>query len=97
MMPDEMPTQGPDIADAMTGKGRIKMVKPSPEQEAYLNLIRGLTDTAVVMVLKLATCECEKKDSCKVFKQAQAIAGIIDKLQEMKPEGVKSVKARGKG
>jgi len=97
-LPSEMPLplEGvpPEAQRLMTGMGGrkgMKMRKMTPEQEKYLALIRSLTENSVTLVLKLATCACDKKDSCMVFKQAQAIANIIDQIQEARPVGTRIV------
>lgn len=63
--------------------------KPTPEQEKYLQLVRRLTDASAILVVKVATCKCNHKDDCKVFKQAQKIADIIDEIQDVRLESVK--------
>lgn len=63
--------------------------KPTPEQERYLQLVRRLTDASAILVVKVATCKCNHKENCKVFKQAQKIADIIDEIQDIRFESVK--------
>jgi len=89
-----VPPEAQGVIRNMTGKGRMKARKLSPEQEKYLALIRSLTENSVTLVLKLATCACDKKDSCMVFKQAQAIANIIDQIQETRPVGTRIVQGK---
>jgi len=65
--------------------------KPTPEQERYLQLVRQLTDASAILVVKVATCKCDKKEECKVFKQAQRISDIIDEIQDIRFEKAKGV------
>lgn len=58
--------------------------KPTPEQAKYLALVRDLTNSAATLVVKIATCKCDKKDACKVYLQAQRMADIIDKLGDIR-------------
>jgi len=57
----------------------------SPEMEKMNELIRKLIDADTVLVVKVAACDCRKKNSCKVFLQAQEVAKIIDELQDLRP------------
>jgi len=88
---ETVPTEAQGMMTGMGGRKGMKMRKMTPEQEKYLALIRSLTENSVTLVLKLATCACDKKDSCMVFKQAQAIANIIDQIQEARPVGTRIV------
>jgi len=60
--------------------------KPKPEQEKYLNLVKELTDASAMLVIKVATTQCNHKDNCGVYEQARKIAFIIDKLQSLRSE-----------
>jgi len=60
----------------------------SPQEKKYLALVRQLTDCAAAQVIKVATCKCDKKDTCKVYLQGQRMADIIDQLQEIQVSGV---------
>jgi hypothetical protein len=91
---EEVPPEAQRLMTSMGGRGKMKGRKLSPEQEKYLALIRSLTENSVTLVLKLATCACEKKDSCMVFKQAQSIANIIDQIQETRPVGAGIVETK---
>jgi len=63
--------------------------EPTPQQKKSLALVRELTDSAATLVIKLATCKCEKKDTCKLYLHGQRMADIIDKLQELREkEGI---------
>jgi len=84
-----MPPQSPVTT------GRIPpMPKPDPQQQKYLNLVRELTEASSILVVKVATCKCKDKESCKLFHQAQLIADKIEHLQEIGKEGTKSGKSR---
>ena len=54
------------------------------EMEELNNLIRDLVTESTNLVIKLATCKCNDTNNCKVFKTAQRIAEIIEKLQEIR-------------
>ena len=91
-----MPTNPDELAKGirmMSGKGSPQ---PTPEQQKYINLIKTLTEQSISMVIKVATCTCEKKDSCTVFKEAQGIARIIDELQSASPPVPRVIKKIGK-
>jgi len=72
-------------------------LKPTPSQQRSLALVRDLTDASATLVVKVATCKCDKKDSCKIYLQAQRIANIIDQLQETKVEQEDRGKVSGQG
>lgn len=55
------------------------------EQQKMNELMRRLIDANTVLVVKVAACDCRKKNSCKVYVQAQEIAKIIDELQDLRP------------
>lgn len=63
----------------------IAQAELSPEMEKTNELIKKLIDADTVLVVKVAACDCRKKNSCKVYLQAQEIAKIIDELQELRP------------
>jgi len=56
------------------------------EQQRMSELIRRMIDANTVLVVKVAACDCRKKNSCKVYTQAQEIARIIDELQDLRPK-----------
>jgi hypothetical protein len=58
--------------------------KPTPQQSKYLALVRDLTDSAAIQVVKVATCKCDKRETCKIYLQARKMADIIDQLQEIR-------------
>lgn len=71
--------------------------KPTPSQQRSLALVRDLTDASATLVVKVATCKCDKRDTCKIYLQAQRIANVIDQLQETKIEQEDRGKISGKG
>lgn len=76
-------------------RGRMpQMPKPDAVQQKYLALVRELTEAASILVVKVATCKCKAKESCKVFLQGQLIADKIEHLQEIGREGTKTGKNR---
>jgi len=83
--------EGPmdELGKAIRVKGRKGARKPTAEEQKYLDLIRGLTDSSVSMVIEVATCTCEKRSSCDVFQQAQAIAKVIKNIQAIAPEAMR--------
>jgi len=60
--------------------------KLSKEQKKVNELIRKLIDADTQLIVKVASCDCKKKEKCKVYMKAQEIAKIIDELQELKGE-----------
>jgi len=65
------------------GVQNVSAKKPSPEQQRLQGLLRQLTDSSAMLVVKVATCKCEKKGECKVFIHAQKLAEVVDELQEI--------------
>jgi hypothetical protein len=61
-----------------------KAPKVSAKQKALNALVRELTMLATQIVLKVATCNCNHKDNCELYKKAKEMANVIDKLQEMR-------------
>jgi len=61
---------------------------PQPPQQAVSpemqSLMRELMDECASLIFKVATCRCNHKDTCAVYKKAQRIAEILDKIQELR-------------
>jgi hypothetical protein len=74
----EQATDVPEPIRLQTKKGKM-----GPKEQQYMNLIRQLTDKAATLVVKVAVCDCKQRNECKVFKEAQSLASIIDQLQEV--------------
>jgi len=73
------------MATEVTKTVEEEIPKVSEEVEKTNELIRKLIDANTVLVVKVAACDCRKKNTCKVFVQSQQIAKIIDELQELRP------------
>jgi hypothetical protein len=84
----ETPPTPPMLSKPMS-KPSETSAKPTPEQEKYLSLVRELTDASAMLVIKVATTQCNHKDTCGVYEQARKIAFIIDKLQGIRAESPK--------
>ncbi|RLG33797.1 hypothetical protein DRN97_04210 [Methanosarcinales archaeon] len=54
------------------------------EQQKMNELMRRLIDANTTLIVKVAACDCRKKNTCKVYLQSQEIAKIIDELQELR-------------
>jgi hypothetical protein len=67
-------------------KELTKTPKTSAKQKQLNTLVRELTTLATQIVLKVATCNCNHKDTCDLYKKAKEMAIVIDKLQEMRGE-----------
>jgi len=80
----------------MSSEDVLKLDKPTPETERISALMKELMGRCTALVIKVATCDCPNRDNCGVFIESRKIAKVIDKLQEVKPEGVKIAKAGGK-
>ena len=74
---------GDEVLDEM--RDEIGVGEITEEQRRMNDLMRKLIDANTVLVVKVAACDCRKKNSCKVYVQAQEIAKIIDELQELRP------------
>jgi hypothetical protein len=90
-----MPTDMGDFPqqDSVIGTGG-QASKPTPQQQKYLALVRELTESASNLVIKVATCKCEKRDQCKLYEQAQKVASKIEALSELGAEGGEIGKSR---
>jgi len=56
-----------------------------PEQEKLTKLMQELMTECTNLTIKVASCKCEKKEQCKVYKIAKRIAEIIDEINELRP------------
>lgn len=86
--PMSNPNEGVEIPEIITGAGGKMMAppKPTPMQAKYLALVRGLTEASTILVVKVATCKCDKKEQCKVYLHSQKMAELIDQLGEIRLE-----------
>ena len=67
----------------MQTAAQIESDKLSEEETEKIGmLIRELITANTNLVIKVATCKCNDKESCKLYREAQKIAEIIDKLNE---------------
>lgn len=82
------------------GAGQPQMTpkpqKLNPLQQKYMATVRDLTEQASNLVIKVATCKCDKREECKLFHQARKIAEKVEFLQELGSVGVPSGKGRRK-
>jgi len=62
------------------------MTQPSADPQLQ-QLLQQLTTACTTLTLKVATIECNHKDTCGVYQRAKEIASVIDKLQERAPRG----------
>lgn len=92
--PMGMPPTGESFPPEMLGMGAstpTQVPKATPEEAKYLALVRDLTEASSILVVKVATCKCDKKDSCKVFLHSQRIAELIDSLSEIAKERAQKI------
>jgi len=62
---------------------------PTPEMPPEVrDVLTKLMDEATTLVIKVATCKCNHKENCDVYKKARGIADVIDKLTELRGKGV---------
>ena len=59
--------------------------RPSPEQEKLNQLMRELVVEATRLVFKVATCDCNHKDSCELYQVAKRIAKLVDEISSLRP------------
>jgi len=69
--------------ETMTVRGQA-----SPEQRQVQELFTQLMNACTHLIIKVAACKCRDKDTCPVYLKAQEIAGVIDRLQELRAKGV---------
>lgn len=81
--------------DSVIGTGG-QASRPTPQQQKYLALVRELTEASSNLVIKVATCKCDKRDQCKLYEQAQKVATKIEALSEIGAEGGGVGKGRGR-
>jgi len=96
-MPDMGMMSGQPPMGMGVGAGMPRMPKISPTQQKYIAVVRDLTEAASTLVIKVATCKCDKKDTCKIYQQAQKIADKIEALQEMGRVTEREATKTGKG
>jgi len=84
-MSKEHPTFTPEAPASVTPITQ----PPTPEVPPEVReLLTKLMDECASLVIKTAICECDKKDTCVVYKKAQGLAKIIDKLTELRSKGM---------
>jgi len=59
-----------------------------PGQKQAQELFTQLMNACTHLIIKVAACRCPNKDTCPVYLKAQEIAGVIDRLQELRAKGV---------
>ena len=57
----------------------------SPEQQKLNQLMRELVVQATRLVFKVATCECNHKENCGLYKTAKKIAKLVDEISSLRP------------
>jgi len=79
---NETPYAGhPALPPQMAGQAMPQQL--DPKAEAINEAVRQLIDAATKLTVKVATCSCEKKDECGVFKFGREVAKAIDSLQTL--------------
>jgi len=58
-----------------------------PEEMKVQELTRRLTEVCMELIVKVATCRCDMKRQCAVYRKSQEIADLIDELQELRKRG----------
>jgi len=58
---------------------------PTPADK-LTQLMQQLVVKCTMLVIKVATCRCEKREACPVYRLAKEIAEIIDEINEMRPK-----------
>lgn len=56
----------------------------SPEQVRLQQLMQGLINEATRLIIKVATCDCNHKDDCDVYRGAKQIAKLIDEILSLR-------------
>ena len=56
------------------------------EIEKLNELMRELISANTNLTIKVATCKCENREKCRLFREAQKVAEIIEKLQELRSD-----------
>jgi len=67
-----------------------KPVTPAPATaptpaDKLTSLMQQLVVKCTMLVIKVATCRCEKKEACPIYRLAREIAEIIDEINELRP------------
>jgi len=73
---EKTPTPTPPAAPAAA---------PTPADK-LTQLMQQLVVKCTMLVIKVATCRCEKREACPVYRLAKEIAEIIDEINEMRPK-----------
>ena len=56
----------------------------TPEQQRLQELMKQLVNEATNLIVKVAVCECNHKETCPVFLGAKRIAKIIDEIMSLR-------------
>jgi len=68
----------------------------SPElEEEFRELQAEMLEAATKIVFEVATCECEKREECGVFKAARNLSKVLKELQDAWRKSGAQTPARG--
>jgi hypothetical protein len=79
----EQTVPNPDLNPNVKLTKKQKLMNQKTLQQAN-ELLREMVTNGMILSLKVASCTCEKKESCGVYQEAKKLAVILDKLQSIK-------------
>ena len=59
--------------------------QPPTPADRLTQLMQQLVVKCTMLVIKVATCRCEKREQCAIYRIAKEIAEIIDEINELRP------------
>jgi len=69
----------------MSKRARPKTQVPPEIDPKIRDLMTALLDKTVQLIMKVATCKCDKRDNCRVYECAREVAVVVDKIQTLRP------------
>lgn len=60
-------------------KGRRRLSQKTVSE--VNNLLREMVTKGMLLTIKVASCDCPRREQCQVYKYAREIVQVLDKLQ----------------
>ena len=82
--PAEKPIEKPTAPTTPAAPTPAATTAPTPADK-LTQLMQQLVVKCTMLVIKVATCRCEKREACPIYRIAKEIAEIIDEINELRP------------
>lgn len=66
----------------MSGKKSVDKNEIDEKSQIANEIVRDILEKATKLAIKVASCECDRKDECGVYKLSKELAKAIDTFQE---------------